>query len=75
MSSWGTGIKQSDEFMDVYDEFFERFKDDAVAIDISIGLILDSCIQNIRILHGCLIEFHDICHIYTHRWFWIFFSV
>ena len=34
MSSWGTGIKQSDEFMDVYEEFFELYKDDAVAIDI-----------------------------------------
>ncbi len=34
MSTWGTGIKQSDEFMDVYDEFFELYKDDAVAIDI-----------------------------------------
>ena len=34
MSSWGTGIKQSDEFMDVYDEFFELYKDNAVAIDI-----------------------------------------
>jgi len=34
MSSWGTGIKQSDEFMDVYDEFFELYKDDAVAIEI-----------------------------------------
>ena len=34
MSSWGTGIKQSDEFMDVYDEFFELYKDDATAIDV-----------------------------------------
>ena len=34
MSSWGTGIKQSDEFSDVYDEFFELYKDDAVAIEI-----------------------------------------
>lgn len=34
MSSWGTGIKQSDEFMDVYDEFFDLYKDEAVAIDI-----------------------------------------
>ena len=34
MSSWGTGIKQSDEFMDVYDEFFELYKDDAIATDI-----------------------------------------
>lgn len=29
MSMWGTGIKQSDEFMDVYDDFFERYVDDA----------------------------------------------
>ncbi len=34
MSSWGTGVKQSDEFMDVHDEFFERYKDDASALDI-----------------------------------------
>ena len=34
MSSWGAGIKQSDEFMDVYDEFFDLYKDDAVAIEI-----------------------------------------
>lgn len=34
MSSWGTGIKQSDEFLDVYEEFFELYKDDAVAIEI-----------------------------------------
>jgi hypothetical protein len=34
MSSWGTGIKQSDEFMDVYEEFFELYKDDAVAKDV-----------------------------------------
>ena len=34
MSSWGTGIKQIDEFMDVYDEFFELYKDNAVAMDI-----------------------------------------
>lgn len=34
MSSWGTGIKQSDEFSDVYDEFFELYKDDADAIEI-----------------------------------------
>ena len=26
MSSWGTGIKQSDEFMDVYDEFLNCTK-------------------------------------------------
>lgn len=25
MSAWGTGIKQSDGFMDVYDGFFERY--------------------------------------------------
>jgi hypothetical protein len=29
MSSWGTGIKQSDEFCDIYDVFFERYVDDA----------------------------------------------
>ena len=29
MSSWGTGIKQSDEFCDIYDDFFERYVDDA----------------------------------------------
>ena len=23
MSSWGTGIKQSDEFCDIYDDFFD----------------------------------------------------
>ncbi len=34
MSSWGTGIKQSDEFFDVYHEFFELYKDDAVASDV-----------------------------------------
>ncbi|MBE6578825.1 MAG: hypothetical protein E7651_03340 [Ruminococcaceae bacterium] len=34
MSTWGPGIKQSDEFMDVYDEFFELYKDDAVATDL-----------------------------------------
>ncbi|MBO5270672.1 MAG: hypothetical protein J6B77_07795 [Clostridia bacterium] len=34
MSTWGTGIKQSDEFMDVYEEFFDLYRDDAVAIDI-----------------------------------------
>ena len=34
MSAWGTGIQQSDEFSDVYDEFFELYKDDAVAADI-----------------------------------------
>ncbi len=34
MSFWGTGVKQSDEFMDVYDEFFELYKDDAIAIDV-----------------------------------------
>ncbi len=34
MSSWGTGIKQSDEFIDIYDEFFELYKDDATAIEI-----------------------------------------
>ena len=34
MSAWGTGIQQSDEFSDVYDEFFELYKDDAVATDL-----------------------------------------
>ena len=34
MSAWGTGIKQSDEFMDVYDEFFDRYKDDATAMEV-----------------------------------------
>ena len=34
MSTWGTGIKQSDEFVDVYQTFFETYKDDASAIDI-----------------------------------------
>ena len=34
MSTWGTGIKQSDEFSDVYEEFFELYKDDASATDI-----------------------------------------
>ena len=34
MSTWGTGIKQSDEFTDVYDEFFALYKDNAVAIDV-----------------------------------------
>ena len=34
MSAWGYGIKQSDEFMDVYDEFFESYIDDADAIEI-----------------------------------------
>lgn len=34
MSTWGTGIKQSDEFSDVYEEFFELYKDDASAKDI-----------------------------------------
>ena len=32
MSSWGTGIKQSDEFMDVYDEFFERYMNVRVGV-------------------------------------------
>lgn len=27
MSSWGTGIKQSDEFLDVYEEFFDKYVD------------------------------------------------
>lgn len=39
MSSWGAGVKQSDEFMDVYDEFFERYKDDAAAIDVSHSIL------------------------------------
>ncbi len=34
MSMWGTGIKQSDEFMDVYDEFYERYVDDADPMEI-----------------------------------------
>ena len=34
MGAWGTGIKQSDEFMDVYESFFELYKDDAVAMDV-----------------------------------------
>lgn len=34
MSAWGTGIKQSDEFMDVYDDFYERYKDDATALEV-----------------------------------------
>lgn len=29
MSAYGTGIKQSDEFADVYEEFFEAYKDNA----------------------------------------------
>ena len=35
MSSWGTGIKQSDEFCDVYDEFFERYVGDFDPLDIA----------------------------------------
>lgn len=34
MSMWGTGIKQSDEFMDVYDEFYERYVDDADPMEV-----------------------------------------
>ena len=34
MSAWGTGIKQSDEFMDVYDEFFDTYKDGASAEEV-----------------------------------------
>ena len=34
MSTWGTGIKQSDEFFDVYQTFFETYKDEASATDI-----------------------------------------
>jgi len=34
MSYWGYGIKQSDEFSDVYDRFFELYKDDAKAMDV-----------------------------------------
>ena len=34
MSMWGTGIKQSDEFMDVYDDFYERYVDDADPMEI-----------------------------------------
>ena len=29
MSAWGTGVQQSDEFADVYDEFFEQYTGDA----------------------------------------------
>ena len=29
MSAWGTGVRQSDEFADVYDEFFEQYTGDA----------------------------------------------
>ncbi len=29
MSFWGTGIKQSDEFVDIYEEFFEQYKEAA----------------------------------------------
>ncbi len=31
MSSWGTGIKQSDEFADVYEEFYQLYVDGAKA--------------------------------------------
>lgn len=34
MSAWGTGIKQSDEFADVYEEFYELYVDGAKAEDI-----------------------------------------
>ena len=34
MSMWGAGIKQSDEFMDVYDEFYDRYVDDADPVEI-----------------------------------------
>ena len=34
MSTWGTGLKQSDEFFDVYRTFFETYKDEASATDI-----------------------------------------
>ena len=34
MSAWGTGIRQSDEFADVYEEFFDLYRDDASAMDI-----------------------------------------
>lgn len=34
MSAWGTGIRQSDEFADVYEEFYDLYRDDAAAIEI-----------------------------------------
>lgn len=34
MSYWGYGIKQSDEFSDVYGQFFELYKGDAKATDV-----------------------------------------
>ena len=49
MSTWGTGIKQSDEFMDVYEEFFERYKDDALAIQVY-QTILDEYREVIEVL-------------------------
>jgi hypothetical protein len=35
MSFWGTGVKQCDEFGDVYEEFFEQYVDDADPINIA----------------------------------------
>ncbi len=35
MGSWGTGIKQSDAFADVYDSFFDRYNDGQNPADIS----------------------------------------
>lgn len=34
MGSWGTGIKQSDAFADVYDTFFDRYNDGQNPVDI-----------------------------------------
>ena len=34
MSAWGTGVSQSDEFADIYDEFFDAYTGDADPFDI-----------------------------------------
>ena len=34
MSAWGTGVSQSDEFADIYDEFFDAYIGDADPFDI-----------------------------------------
>ncbi len=34
MSSWGTGVSQSDEFADIYEDFFEAYTGDADPFDI-----------------------------------------
>ena len=34
MSSWGTGVSQSDEFAEIYEEFFEAYTGDADPFDI-----------------------------------------